>query len=169
MSLSDELKELEALRQNGTLTQEEFQLAKQRVLSGGQVTGQSDHLEQIQRQNDVAQLDREWALERENYMQTGNHGARFIPGKASSVMGGLFIGAFGICWTIMASSMPGPGGGMAGNIMPLFGIAFVIFGVTMCGRGFIKAGQYQEALGSYQSRRRELIGKQRSTQDTQLN
>jgi hypothetical protein len=166
MSLSDELKELEALRQNGTLTQEEFQLAKQRVLSGGHATGQAERLEV---HNDVAQLDREWALERENYMQTGKYGARFIPGKASSVMGGLFIGAFGISWTIMASSMPGPGGGMAGNIMPLFGIAVVIFGVTMCGRGFIKAGQYQEALARYQSRRRELIGKQRSTRDTQLN
>jgi hypothetical protein len=158
MSLADELKELELLLRNGTLTQEEFQIAKRRVLDGSPVADHSDQLEAIQAQNEIAQLDREWILERESYMMTGKYGRRFLPNKFMSVLGGIVVGCF---WTFMALSMgqmanaAGPMGslGIIGIVMPLFGAVLVIFGVSMSIFAFVRAGQYQEAYRRYQARR----------------
>ncbi|MBW4622036.1 MAG: SHOCT domain-containing protein [Cyanosarcina radialis HA8281-LM2] len=106
MSISDEIEKLKALYEAGTLSREEFELAKHQVLSG---TARSDNLEELRIQNQIAQLDREWELERENYMATGKYGCKYIPGKVESLIGGIFIVCFGIFWTFTAASMTGFG------------------------------------------------------------
>lgn len=161
MTISDELQKLDELRRNGTLSSEEFEIAKRRVLEGSQGSAGSDHLEEIKAQNELAQLDREWSLERENYMVEGQHGHKHIPGKISSVLGGLFIVGFGIFWTVMAASMTGFGEAGVFSIFPLFGILFILFGAGMSIRAFVKAGQYEEAQERYQRRRREVLNKNR--------
>lgn len=161
MSVSEELKELDELRRSGVLTSEEFELAKRKVLGESKVVVNSDHLEEIKAQNEVAQLDREWELERENYMVEGRYGQRQIPGKISSVFGGILIVGFGIFWTAMAASMSSPFGRGGFDLFPLFGVLFVISGFVMCVRAFLKADQYAEAQEQYRQRRNELIDRNR--------
>lgn len=161
MSVTDELQKLDELRRNGALSADEFEIAKRKVLEGPQGAARSDHLEEIKTQNEVAQLDREWELERENYMVAGYYGHRLIPRKGSSVFGGLVVVAFGIFWTATAASMTGFGG--AGVFLPLFGVLFTLFAAGMSINAFVKAGQYEEAQGQYQRRRRELLNRNRKT------
>lgn len=171
MSIADDLKQLETLLQNGTLTQDEFQLAKRRLLedSGSgessravrfPVTSQTEatrHLEMIQMQNAVAQLDREWELEREDYMVVGKYGRRYIPNKVTSVLGGLFAAGFGIFWTMIASSMPRMPGNSVSSLLPFAGVGFTLFGAGMGIWGFIVSERYEAAFERYQSRRRAMV------------
>ena len=163
MTISDELHKLDQLRRNGTISNDEFEIAKRKVLEGSQDDARSDHLEEIRAQNELAQLDREWELERENYMVVGKYGRKHIPGKVSSVLGGFFIVGFGIFWTVMAASMTGFGGAGVLSIFPLFGVLFILFGAGMSIVAFIKAGQYEEAQKRYQRRRQEIQTKNRKT------
>lgn len=163
MTISDELRKLDELRRNGTISGDEFEIAKKKTLEGPQDASHSEHLEEIKAQNEIAQLDREWELERENYMVAGNNGHRHIPGKASSVIVGIFIVGFGIFWTAMAALMTGFGSDGVFSIFPLFGVLFVLFGAGMSIFAFVKAGEYEEAQQRYQRRRREMQDRNRTT------
>ncbi|MFO1065133.1 MAG: SHOCT domain-containing protein [Pirellulales bacterium] len=158
MSLSDEIRQLDDLRRSGALTQEEFDAAKRKLLDWPNDMSMSGQLEELKQQNAVAQLDREWELERENYMVRGKHGHRYLPSRAGSVIGGIFLGGFGCAWLAIADSMAKAGGLFA--IFPLFGILFILFGVGMSAVSFVKAGKYEEAQERYQQRRRELLSRQ---------
>lgn len=155
MTISEEIQKLDELRRSGTLTANEFEIAKRRVLEGSRNSSTDDHLEEIKAQNEIAQLDREWELERENYMVSGKHGHRHIPGKVSSAVGGLLIVGFGIFWTMGAASSHAP------SFLQLFGVIFVLFGAAMSIYSFATAGEYEEAQERYQLRRRELLDKRR--------
>src|SRR5262245_35284278 len=78
MGLADELQKLEELRQRGTLTEEEFVQAKQSLLSGAG-DAMSAHLDEIKYQNELARVDREWEIEREQYLITTRYGQRVVP------------------------------------------------------------------------------------------
>jgi hypothetical protein len=151
MSIADEIEKLESLLRSGTLTQEEFQRAKEKVLSAPSAES-SQQLEEIKTQNAVAQLDREWELERENYMMTGRYGNRYLPKTESSIAGGIILVGFGTFWTLMTLSMGAP------IFFPIFGIVFVGIGVVNCITGIRKAAQYQYAERRYRERRHRLIG-----------
>jgi len=162
MTLTDELQKLQKLHDEGALTADEFARAKSAILppgpgEGGAVelrpadVGISDqHLPTIQLQNEVAQLDREWELERKNYLGTGK-GGEYIPTEGAGIVGALVVGVFGTAWTIGAASMGAPA------IFPLFGIVFVLLGVGSCLNDVGKAGKYREAETRYKQRRAELI------------
>src|SRR5262245_35455106 len=139
MSIADELLKLNRLHQEGMLTDEEFEKAKAAVLVAPLATPATEHLEEIRNQNEVAQLDREWQNERERYMIAGRYGARYVPNRATSLIGGIVIAGFGTLWTVMAMSMGAPG------LFPLFGVIFVLAGIGMSVYSFIKAGEYEEA------------------------
>ena len=156
MSLADDLQKLDELRRNGSLSQEEFELAKKNVLAGSmtpstptQTSSNINHL--------VEQLDREWELERENYMITNKYGAKFIPQKWSSVLGGILIVGFGIFWTIMAIAMVSNSPFAFAGVFPIFGVLFVIFGLAMSVRSAKKADEYEKAHQRYADRRLELV------------
>jgi hypothetical protein len=156
MSMADELRKLQELHDDGTLTAEEFAAAKATVLAGRPADSAVEgHLEEIRQQNDVAQLDREWAIEREQYMVAGRYGYRYLPNKGMSVLGGIIACAFGIFWTMMAASMGAPG------LFPAFGVLFILFGVGVSVYSFTKATRYEEARRRYQRRRSELLNRER--------
>jgi hypothetical protein len=159
MSMADELRKLQDLRDAGTLTDEEFAAAKASVLAGGHADrraepGMEAHLEEIKHQNDVAQLDREWALERDRYMVAGRYGYRYLPTKGLSLLGGIVIVVFGIFWTMFAAGMEAP------IFFPLFGVRFILMGIGVSVNAFIKATQYEQARQRYQQRRAELLERQ---------
>ena len=99
-----------------------------------QLTAKTDQLsEQVNNLTDyteLAALDREWELERQNYMVTTKHGGKHIPSEAGSIVGGIAITLFGCVWTFMAfaitSFIPIP---ILHFIFPLFGMIFVIGGI----------------------------------------
>ena len=158
MSIADELEKLDELRRRGVLSAEEFEAGKQKILSGDGDTDSYGQLDEIKAQNEIAELDREWDLDRENYQVRGKYGQRYTPSKTGSLVGGVVIVAFGLFWTAMASSMSS---GMPGGFgfFPLFGVLFIIAGIVMSIRGFAKASQYDQAQQRYRRRRNELQNK----------
>jgi hypothetical protein len=162
MSMAEELRKLQDLRDAGTLTDDEFQAAKATVLAGGHAdragaAGLEGHLEEIKHQNDVAQVDREWAMERERYMVTGRYGVRYLPNRSMSLLGGALVAGFGLLWTLMAAGMGAPG------LFPVFGLLFILFGVGISIHSFLQANRYEEARLRYQRRRAELLNRGRKT------
>jgi len=158
MTIADELSRLQELRVQGALTDAEFAQAKAALLASysrgrpaERDTPPSASLDDIRFQNELARLDREWELEREKLMVTGRNGGRHIPSEGSNVFGGIVIGVFGLLWT-MAVAYIDPT-----DIFPLFGIVFVIFGISLCANGFKKAGEYRQAEQEYQERRAKLL------------
>ena len=157
MSIADELAKLQDLYRRNALSEEEYAAAKAAVSDDDSPSTGADpamhaHLEEMQFQNDVARLDREWELERENYMVAGRYGGRHIPSAGVSILGGVFVGAFGIFWTIMASSMGAP------VFFPIFGVLFVLFGIGMSIYSVTKATGYRAAHEQYRARRAKLLG-----------
>jgi Short C-terminal domain len=159
MALSEEIQKLDELRRKGTLSPEEFEIAKRRVLEASQYDTGVDHLEEIKAQNELAQIDREWGMERENYMVTGKYGRKYIPDKVSSVFGGIFAVGVGIFWMAMTTSITGFGGAGVFSPFPLFGVLFILFGVGASFWSFVQAELYEEAQERYQRRRREILTK----------
>ena len=160
MGIGDQLQKLDDLRRRGALSEEEFLIAKQKLLAEPAEGVEDDRFAELKAQNDVLQLDRAWELERENYMMTGRYGHRYIPGKSSSVLGGIFLAGFGVLWTIVTFSMASGGApGLIGLVFPMFGVVFVLFGVVMSLTSFSKATQYEQAFENYQRRRQELLNR----------
>jgi hypothetical protein len=164
MNLADELRKLQELHQNGSLTDAEFAAAKAKVISQSETASKPStdlamqrHLEEIKAQNAVAQLDRQWELERDRYMVAGQYGVRHLPSKGLSLLGGIVITGFGIVWIAVASNVAGGFGGGA-SFFPLFGLLFIAVGVGMSIYSFTKASQYEEAHARYRRRRAELLG-----------
>jgi Short C-terminal domain len=164
MSLSDELQKLQDLHRSGALTDAEFAAAKAAVLSGSGPTEEpasdqamQQHLEEIKLQNDLARLDREWELDREQYMIQGKYGRRHIPNRGMSVIGGIFMVGFGIFWTATSISMTQGFGGGIDACFPLFGILFILFGIGMCIYTYNQADRYEQAQRAYRRRRAQLL------------
>ena len=121
----------------------------------------AERVEELSSQSDVAALDGEWELERENYMVTDNNGRRQVPTEGTAIAGGIMITVFGSIWTAMACGMtsaaPDVGPFSLVKIaFPLFGVGFVIFGVVLSVIGHSKARDYKRAHRRYQRRRQEL-------------
>lgn len=165
LNIADELRKLQDLHRSGALTDAEFAAAKTAVLAQGTTSDTASleqatqaQLQEIQLQNEVARLDREWQLEREQYMVAGRYGQRYIPSQGMSVLGGIAIVGFGIVWTAMASSMGAPG------FFPLFGVLFILFGVGVSIYSCTKASEYDQAYRQYRHRRSQLLTQQESRQ-----
>ncbi|MFM7073878.1 MAG: hypothetical protein ACKO38_19000 [Planctomycetota bacterium] len=162
MTIADDLWKLDELRRNGSISHEEFELAKRLALDGPQDASRSEQLEELKVQNEIAQLDREWEMERKNYMVEGRNGSRYLPGKASSVIGGVIVVAFGIFWTVTSAFLNGFGRPDFSGFFPWFGVVFTLFGVSVSIHAFMKAGRYEEARQRYQRCRRELQDRKRT-------
>ena len=75
----------------------------------------ADDLETIKLQNELASLDRQWMLDRDNYRVKGRDGEYSVPSQAGSIVGMILAAGFGLFWTVGAASMKAP------FFFPLFG------------------------------------------------
>jgi hypothetical protein len=159
MSLAEELRKLRELHFSGALTDDEYSAAKAAVLDKyqGKEAPRSEvdpsmqaQLDDLRIQGEMAQLDRDWESERQQYMITGKHGNRHVPSQAGSLIIGLVVAGFGIFWTASAASMGAPG------IFPCFGVFFILFGIGVSIYNYQKATRYNEALQRYEQRRATL-------------
>lgn len=121
----------------------------------------SEQVNNLSGLTELTVLDREWELDRENYMVTTKHGGRHIPSEAGSIGGGIAITLFGCFWTVMAfaitSDAPSFGPfAIAQTGFPLFGIIFIIVGIVSSISSYNKAGDYRRAQQRYRRRRAEI-------------
>jgi hypothetical protein len=168
MSIADELTKLEDLRRNGTLSEVEFAKAKELLLNSPPPPSQEplvQHLAQqqaeIKHQNELARIDREWEMQKQQYYVTTRYGVRQLPTTGMGIGIAVVGGVFGVFWTIMAfaitSGAPDVGPfPIVKIIFPLFGVLFtgaaIVFGIV-CN---IRAKKYQEAYEAYQRRRQQV-------------
>lgn len=165
MSIAEELQKIEEMYAHGALTQEEFEQAKAKVLTGDeprQLAADSQtarQIAQLQRQNAVAQLDREWESERVQYMLRGGYGSRSVPTESGSIFGTIFCVGIGIVWVILGFTLTSSlhSSRTPSAIFPVFGVFFVVFGIVSGINSYAKAGQYREAEQRYQQKRARLM------------
>lgn len=165
MSLVDELAKLEELRRRGALSESEFAQAKAALLSGApggsdQQLGQhlADQLAEVKYQNELAQIDRAWEMERQQYLIRGQHGTTHVPTAGMGIGTAIFGSVFGIFWTIMAVSITSGGPDFGGfsavkAFFPLFGIVFTVAAIGYGMYAYSRAQKYQDAFAAYQARR----------------
>jgi Short C-terminal domain len=174
MSLADELQKLEDLRRSGALSEQEFRQAKAALLGGAGEAG--EQLAEMRYQNELARIDREWQIEREQYMVADRWGRMHVPTPEGSrllgsvgrgsMIGGLMAVVVGTLWTAFAIFLTEGAPAPLRIIFPLFGVCFILFGL-LGSIGFHrfaeqaqrmyeeKAAQYQQAFDAYQQRRQE--------------
>lgn len=118
--------------------------------------GFNDRLVNISAHAELAALDREWDLERENYMVKDQHGARYIPTKVGSLSKGLATTVFGCFWTMFALALSYGQPGL-GLVFPGVGVVFVVASVVISVSRYNKAEAFQRAQQRYNALRRELL------------
>lgn len=161
MSLSDEIERLQRLRQSGALTDEEFARAKAAVLDASldarpePSPASEEHLRQIELQNELARLDREWDMEREQYMSTTKYGEKYVPTEGGSIGGAVFSVLVGGGWTAFASSIGAPW------FFSIFGVLVMVAGVASAISSLPKVDGYKQAHERYLQRRAQLLAEQR--------
>lgn len=164
MNLSDEIANLQELRDSGTLTDVEFAQAKARVLNNEQATPQySDaaserRLMLIELQIRLAELDSEWESLREGYMVSSRYGTRYIPTQCESLLSGVtvvIIGTFLLFITVSAGALA---------YISLFCIVLIMAGIASGIRNFSRASEYQQNEAVYQQRRATLLAQQEELQ-----
>ncbi len=108
MNLIDEIKQLQELHDNGTLTDEEFVSAKAVLLSvPAEAVAQPDNtaieqeLARLRLQSDLDRLDREWDREREKFATIGKNGKRYFPDSEGSYAGAGAFGFIGVIFFCM--------------------------------------------------------------------
>ncbi len=114
-------------------------------------------LETIKIQNELEQLDRAWAEQRDACMIREKDGAASVPNKTVSTIGTVIAVAFGVFWTGLAGAMFPP--------MALFGLVFIGFAVYGGLRSAQKADQYNRAKQAYDDHRETLLQALRQQQD----
>ena len=137
---------LEVHRSGGAAFTEILQSIDQRT---GQI---AEDVEQIRRQNDLEQIDREWAMRREQLMVTTKHGGRTAPSRIASVFAIAVALVFGSLW-LKAGSHGAPGA------MILFGLLVVGGIIVSAAFTFFKAGDFEQAERDYHRRRDEILRK----------
>jgi hypothetical protein len=114
----------------------------------------------IRLQNELEQLDRQWAIEREQYLNRRKDGTTSEPGAgaAGAIVGGLFIVIFaviaiGIGMAAMEHHAPGLFAFVPFAMAAFAVVAFVVGVATSAQR----ATQYAETRQRYEDRRAKLL------------
>ena len=119
------------------------------------------NLKVIELQNDLELLDREWAMQREQYMVRNKDGSTSEPGSAGAMIGSIIAIVFGVFWIIAASSAGAPG------FFPLFGLVFIAFAIFGMVSGSSKSHNFNSAQSVYQQRRDRLLAEINQERNTQ--
>jgi hypothetical protein len=104
-----------------------------------------DNTEVIKLQNELERIDREWMLQREQYMVRGKDGQLSVPTKVASIVGAGLMAVFGIFFATVA-----PGIGFVGIIFAVIAVAMGIYSLS-------KAEQYESQHREYAARRQRLL------------
>ena len=93
----------------------------------------ADDVEKLKLENRLERLDREWMLQRDQYMVHDNHGRRHFPSKVGSLFAMVFVIGFAIFWMAVAQH--------AAAI--LFGLVFIVVAAGLFLTRIVKANEYE--------------------------
>ena len=110
-----------------------------------------DQLDDLSRQNALAELDRDWDREREQFYVTTKNNGRQLPTTTSSVLGGVVVVVAGLAWMMFASQIDGQ--------FALFGLLFIAAGLGGASLHYVKATNYERAQRKYRRRRTDMLRK----------
>jgi len=153
MELVEQLQQLQELREKGALSEEEFQQAKQVLLAGTPpmkvetTPEREESLARLQREAEVARIDREWDYQREQYMVRGKYGNRYYPSRFAGIASMVIGTLFGLIWIGVSLGSNAP------TFFPLIGIVVIVAGIANGVASFSKADSLQEAEEEYRNRR----------------
>lgn len=125
-----------------------------------------DQIDQIVREREVERIDREWAVEREKYMETVMHGQTMVDGRMSggypvkvpptqtgSVVGGIVFAVAGIVIAVIGITLDSFAGWILKGFIVIFGILFALIGIASGRSSYTRAGEYEAAEALYIKRR----------------
>lgn len=123
----------------------------------------ASRLQALERNSDLEGLDREWTMQREQFMVRGKHGELQVPTVAGSVLGGGCAAAFGVLWTLFAGGISAGAAAVGGPlgfialVFPLFGVLFVIAAIAGTFLAVSKARKFQSLHDDYVAKRHVLL------------
>lgn len=128
----------------------------------------ADNTDQLKIEQEIARLDREWMMSRDQFMVRSKNGQLDIPTRTSAAIAGLIVVVFGIIWTVMATGIAGAvgfginevGGGplsLLPGLFPCFGVLFIIGGIVMAVTAYGKAINFEEHQHAYHAERNRLL------------
>lgn len=141
----------------------------------------SEELETIRQQNELEQVDREWQMEREQYLvhndKSGSARTPSTGGAVGAVIVGVVMVVFALFWIGMATAMTGGFGASSSpglppgypldpkpsfvlsplSCFPLFGVVFLLMVVVSVIVYLSKASRYSQAQQNYQRRRNDVL------------
>lgn len=160
MSISNEIQSLDDLRRSGALTQEEFELAKQRVLRSPSSDEATFQAKVIRIQYELLQLDLEWENDSKKNVTLSHYGQKYTPSYMHAAVGGVLTIGAGCLWTIVAfifaqqnSSNP------LFELLPILGILIIIGGAYMSFKGVTNTVYLLDVQERYLQRRLELLNR----------
>ncbi len=157
MALIDDLQQLSSLHANGSLSDAEFIAAKQQLLqSSPQADAKAS--ERLTLEAELARIDREFTLEREQCLVASRYGHRHEPSRAMR----FIIPLFAIAWLLVGgfifSMFSQVGGSMA-----LLPAGIMIVGLVGMGFGFFnnesKLSRLEAAKEEHASKRARVMQK----------
>ena len=105
--------------------------------------------------NDLARLERDWLMERQQYMVMNRYGRRYVPTPAGSLLVAVTVVGFGLVFTVTAFHMVPDA---RGDPLPYLGMVTIVMGIVVGGLSYARARRYQKAYDRYRRRRHELLG-----------
>lgn len=111
----------------------------------------ADQIAELQRQNELERIDREWEKERERYLLHHKNGTKSEPSASLGIIAGVLVAVFAVMWLGFAMSLGAPDG------FTCFGVMFLIGAVFIAATSVVKARSYQEAHQRYLKRRNAAL------------
>jgi DNA-directed RNA polymerase subunit RPC12/RpoP len=128
----------------------------------GHTAQMAEDLGVIRLQNEVEQLDRQWAIDREPLLVRDKSGNTSEPGQtaaaAGPVVGCLFVGFFAVVCIAMGTTAAGHGAPGLFALVPfgMAALAVIAFVVGMINQGQ-KASEFAEKRQAYERERQRLL------------
>ncbi|MCG8650954.1 MAG: hypothetical protein MI861_14035 [Pirellulales bacterium] len=108
-----------------------------------------EKLERLERDSELAKLDRQWESEKERYMVETKNGGRKLPSEAGSAFGMVAAAIFGVIWIFVTLSVFPP--------MALFGVVAIVMGAIASANANAKARDYRRAYQKYRRQRDDML------------
>jgi len=110
----------------------------------------TEQLAEITRHNEIERIDREWELERTQFMSTNRNGNRSEPNAIGGLLAAAVGGLFGLFWIVKALDI-------GGGAFSLFGLVFVALAIYVGVSSVSGSMKYMEAKDRYQRRRAAVL------------
>jgi hypothetical protein len=119
-------------------------------------------IEALRLQQELEQLDRDWATKRKGLMDRNGEGQTSVPTALGNVIGAMGLGVCGLVWLGIGSFMGHAMPGFTGGLQPFFtwiGLGVVVLAVILGISGMGKASAYRNAEILYQQQRAALLAR----------